>query len=55
MKRVFCPMPTSNVSVLGQTGNAEQISSLGLAGGQRLTPCEDGVQVKLVARPQLLV
>lgn len=52
---VFYQMPTSDVPVLCQAGDAEQISTLSLARRQCLTPGEDGVQVELVARPQLLV
>lgn len=48
-------MPTSDVPVLCQAGEAQQVSALSPAGGQSLTPGEDGVQVELVARPQLLV
>ena len=48
-------MPTCDVPVLCQAGDAEQISPLSLAGGQRLAPGQDGVQVELVTRTQLLV
>lgn len=48
-------MPTSDVPLLGQVGNTEEIPSLSLAGRQGLTPGQDGVQVKLVTRLQLLV
>lgn len=41
-------MPTSDVPVLCQAGDAEQISTLSLAGWQRLMPGQDGVQVELV-------
>lgn len=52
---LFYQMPTSDVPVLCQAGDAEQISTLSLAGRQRLAPGQDGVQVELVTRPQLLV
>lgn len=48
-------MPTSDVPVLCQAGDAEQISTLGPAAGQRLTPGQDGVQIELVTGLQLLV
>lgn len=46
---------TSDILVLCQAGDAEQISTLGLAGRQRLTPGYDSVQVELVTCTQLLV
>lgn len=46
---------TSDVPVLRHAGDAQQVPTLSLAGGQRLAPGEDGVQVELVARLQLLV
>lgn len=48
-------LPTSDVPVLCQAGDAEQISTLGPAAGQRLTPGQDGVQIELVTGLQLLV
>lgn len=48
-------MPTLDIPVLSQAGDTQQIPSLSKAGGQRLTPGEDGVQVELVARAELLV
>lgn len=51
----FYEMPTSDVPVLCQAGDAEQISTLGPAAGQRLTPGQDGIQIELVTRLQLSV
>lgn len=48
-------MPTSDVPVLCQAGDAEQTSTLSQAAWLRLAPGEDGVQVELVTCPQLLV
>ena len=52
---VFYQMPTSDVPVLCQAGDAQQVPTLSLAGRQRLTPREDGVEVELVTCLQLLV
>lgn len=43
-------MPTSDVPVLCQAADAQQISSLSLTGGLSLTPGQDGVKVELVTR-----
>lgn len=51
----FYQMPTSDVPVLCQAGDTEQISTLGPAAGQRLTPGQDGIQIELVTGLQLLV
>lgn len=51
----FYQMPTSDVPVLCQAGDTEQISTLGSTAGQRLTPGQDGIQIKLVTGLQLLV
>lgn len=48
-------LPTSDVPVLCQACDAEQVSSLSLAGWQCLTPSEDGVEVELVTWMKLLV
>lgn len=48
-------MHTSDVPVLCQAGDAEQIATLSLACQQSLIPGEDGVQVELVTCTQLLV
>lgn len=48
-------MPTSDVPVFRQAGDAEQIPTLSLAGRLRLTPGHYGVQVELVTCSEPLV
>lgn len=48
-------VPTSDVPVFRQAGDAEQISPLSLAGWLCLTPGQNGVQVELITRLELRV